>query len=183
MVLSIIATVVLQEMACRVGIITQKGLATIIKEQITNKWLRRIAIVLILAAIVIGNAAYEAGNISGASLGLTAIFGNFAIKFHPIIIGIIAFILLYVSNYKILEKTLIVLVLIMSISFLITAIITKPNLSLMLKGMFVPMIPEKSIITIIGLIGTTVVPYNLFLHTSLVKEKWKNEGRYGQRRG
>lgn len=175
MVLSIIATVVLQEMASRVGIITQKGLATIIKEQITNKWLRRIAIVLILSAIVIGNAAYEAGNISGASLGLTALFGKFAIKFYPLLIGMIAFALLYVSNYKILEKTLIVLVLIMSISFLITAIIAKPNLVLMLKGMFVPMIPEKSIFTIIGLIGTTVVPYNLFLHTSLVKEKWKNE--------
>lgn len=176
MVLSIIATVVLQEMASRVGIITQKGLATIIKEQINNKWLRRIAIVLILSAIVIGNAAYEAGNISGASLGMTAIFGKFAIKLHPLVIGIIAFTLLYVSNYKILEKTLIVLVVIMSISFLITAIITKPNLFLIFKGMFVPMIPEKSIFTIIGLIGTTVVPYNLFLHTSLVKEKWKNEG-------
>ena len=39
------------------------------------------------------------------------------------------------------------------------------------KGIFVPSFPENSILTIVGLIGTTVVPYNLFLHASLVKEK------------
>jgi Mn2+/Fe2+ NRAMP family transporter len=63
----------------------------------------------------------------------------------------------------------------MSISFLITAILTKPDILAMLKGTFVPSIPENSIFIIIGLIGTTVVPYNLFLHASLVKEKWKTK--------
>jgi len=176
MTLSIIATVVLQEMSARVGIITQKGLAEVIKEQITSPVLKKLTIALILAAIVIGSAAYEAGNISGASLGIAAIAGTPSFNFYPIIIGIIAFILLYIGNYKILERSLIVLVITMSISFLLTAIITKPNIGLMLKGMFVPTFPDKSMLTIIGLIGTTVVPYNLFLHASLVKEKWKHQG-------
>lgn len=175
MTLSIIATVVLQEMAARVGIITQKGLAAVIKEQITSPILRKLAVTLILLAIVIGNAAYEAGNISGASLGITAIAGIPSFNFFPIVIGIVAFILLYIGNYKILERSLIVLVITMSISFLLTAIITKPNIGLMLKGMFVPSFPDKSMLTIIGLIGTTVVPYNLFLHASIVKEKWKHQ--------
>lgn len=175
MTLSTIATVVLQEMAARVGIITQKGLATVIKEQITSPILKKLAITLILSAIVIGNAAYEAGNISGASLGITAILGTPSFNFYPIIIGVVAFILLYIGNYKILERSLIALVIIMSISFLLTAIITKPNLELMIKGMFIPSFPENSLLTIIGLIGTTVVPYNLFLHASLVKEKWKQQ--------
>ncbi|MHB1146042.1 MAG: Nramp family divalent metal transporter [Lutibacter sp.] len=173
MTLSTIATVVLQEMAARVGIITQKGLATVIKEQITSPIFKKFAITLILSAIVIGNAAYEAGNISGASLGITAILGTPSFNFYPIIIGVVAFILLYIGNYKILERSLIALVVIMSISFLLTAIITKPNLELMIKGMFIPSFPDNSLLTIIGLIGTTVVPYNLFLHASLVKEKWK----------
>jgi len=173
MTLSTIATVVLQEMASRVGIITQKGLATVIKEQITSPIFKKFAIILILSAIVIGNAAYEAGNISGASLGITAILGTPSFNYYPIIIGVVAFILLYIGNYKILERSLIGLVVIMSISFLLTAIITKPNLELMIKGMFIPSFPDNSLLTIIGLIGTTVVPYNLFLHASLVKEKWK----------
>lgn len=175
MTLSTIATVVLQEMAARVGIITQKGLATVIKEQITSSILKKFAITLILSAIVIGNAAYEAGNISGAALGITAILGAPSFNFYPIIIGVVAFILLYIGNYKILERSLIALVIIMSISFLLTAIITKPNLELMIKGMLIPSFPENSLLTIIGLIGTTVVPYNLFLHASLVKEKWKQQ--------
>lgn len=175
MTLSTIATVVLQEMAARVGIITQKGLATVIKEQITSPLLKKFAITLILSAIVIGNAAYEAGNISGAALGITAILGAPSFNFYPIIIGVVAFILLYIGNYKILERSLIALVIIMSISFLLTAIITKPNLGLMIKGMLIPSFPENSLLTIIGLIGTTVVPYNLFLHASLVKEKWKQQ--------
>ena len=175
MTLSIVATIVLQEMAARIGIIGQKGLATIIREQITSPGLRKFAIFLILSAIVIGNAAYEAGNITGASVGLTTVFGNGLYSFYPIAIGVIAFVLLYIGNYKILERALVILVLFMSISFMLTAIITKPNFMLMLRGMFVPTIPQKSILTIVGLIGTTVVPYNLFLHTSLVKEKWKQK--------
>ena len=182
MVLSIIATIVLQEMSARLGIISQKGLSEIIRTEIKNPLFRVLAILLILSAIVIGNAAYEAGNISGGVLGLETIIGNpnlnignFSINFLSISIGIIAFILLYIGNYKILEKTLVSLVILMSIAFFITAIITKPNIIEIFKGVFVPKFPNDSILTIIGLIGTTVVPYNLFLHASLVKEKWHNE--------
>lgn len=175
MSLSIVATIILQEMAARIGIITQKGLAEVIKEQINSVVLRRLAILLILSAIVIGNGAYEAGNITGSSLGLIAIFGDAYSNIYPIIIGVIAFGLLYIGNYKILERCLIALVIIMSFSFLIAAIMTKPDISLLIKGMFIPTLPDKSLLTVIGLIGTTVVPYNLFLHASLVKEKWKKK--------
>ncbi len=177
--LSVIATIVLQEMSARLGIISQKGLSEIIRTEISNPFVRGLVIILILSAIVIGNAAYEAGNISGGVLGLETIIGNpilkigsLSVNFLSISIGIIAFILLYIGNYKILEKALVSLVILMSIAFLITAIITKPDVSEIFKGIFIPKFPKNSILTIIGLIGTTVVPYNLFLHTSLAKEKW-----------
>ncbi|CAM1351398.1 Nramp family divalent metal transporter [Tenacibaculum halocynthiae] len=180
MLVSIIATIILQEMAARLGIISQKGLSEVIRSEINNPFLRHIITVLILSAIVIGNASYEAGNISGGILGLETVFGKMileiggvSINFMSVFIGVIAFALLFIGNYKFLEKTLITLVLLMSFSFLITALITKPNLVEILKGLFVPKFPEESLLIIIGLIGTTVVPYNLFLHASLVKEKWK----------
>lgn len=182
MLLSIIATIVLQEMAARLGIISQKGLSEVIRTEIKIPFLKQFITILILSAIVVGNASYEAGNISGGILGLETIFGefkysfgDFSINLMSIIIGVIAFVLLYIGNYKFLEKALIILVLLMSFSFVITAIVTKPNLLEILKGMFVPKFPEKSLLTIIGLIGTTVVPYNLFLHASLVKERWKKK--------
>jgi NRAMP (natural resistance-associated macrophage protein)-like metal ion transporter len=182
MILSIIATIFLQEMAARLGIISQKGLSEVIRTEIQNPIFRKVVIVLILSAIVVGNAAYEAGNISGGILGLEAILGsskiaigNFSINYLSFLIGIIAFILLYIGNYKFLEKALVSLVLLMSVSFLVTAILTKPDFTAILEGAFIPKFPKGSLLMIVGLIGTTVVPYNLFLHASLVKEKWKEQ--------
>lgn len=180
--LSIFATIILQEMSARLGIITQKGLSEIIRSEIKNPILRGLTILLILSAIVIGNAAYEAGNISGGVLGMETIFGkpmvsfgDFDLNILSVIIGVIAFSVLYIGNYKVLEKILVSLVILMSLSFLLTAIITKPDLSAVFKGLFIPKVTEENLLTIIGLIGTTVVPYNLFLHASLVKEKWHHE--------
>ena len=175
MLLSIVATIVLQEMAARLGIITQNGLADAIKNELGTPWIRMLLVGIVLAAIVIGNAAYEAGNIGGATLGMNALFGEEYSDIYPFIIGGLAFILLYLGNYKALEKVFVTLVLIMSISFLLTAIVTKPNLIEILKGMFLPTVPGDSILMIIALVGTTVVPYNLFLHASLVSEKWKTK--------
>lgn len=175
MLLSIIATIVLQEMAARLGIITQRGLADVIKSELNTPLIRYGVIGIILGAIVIGNAAYEAGNIGGATLGLEALFGVDYANYYPLVIGICAFALLYIGNYKVLEKVLVSLVIIMSLSFVVTAIITKPDLGQIFKGLFVPKIPQNGILTLVALVGTTVVPYNLFLHASLVSEKWKSK--------
>lgn len=184
MVLSIGATIVLQGMAARMGIVTQKGLSELIRQELTIPVLKWTAIVLILAAIFIGNAAYEAGNISGGVLGLEAIFGDFniplgakdnSINGYSLLIGMIAFTLLYFGNYKIIERAMVGLVVLMSLAFLCTAILTKPDIIAIVRGMFVPKFPEESTLRIISLVGTTVVPYNLFLHAALVKEKWKTK--------
>nr|WP_299068496.1 Nramp family divalent metal transporter [uncultured Allomuricauda sp.] len=174
LLLSIFATIVLQEMAARLGIITQKGLADVIKSEITSKWIRIAVITIILGAILVGNAAYEAGNIGGATLGMEALFGNTYKQYYPLIVGFFAFILLWIGNYKILERAFVGLIALMSISFIVTAVLTKPNLIEVAKGLFVPLLPKDSLLTVIALVGTTVVPYNLFLHASLVNEKWKS---------
>ena len=176
MLLSVISTIVLQEMSARLGIITQKGLADVIKQELKTPWLRIVIIGIILGAIVIGNAAYEAGNIGGATLGLEALFGTEYGSSYPFIIGGLAFLLLYLGSYKTLEKVFVTLVLVMSISFLLTALITKPDIFEIAKALFIPTMPSGSLLTIIALVGTTVVPYNLFLHASLVSEKWKSKG-------
>ena len=180
LLLSIIACIILQEMAARVGIVTQKGLSEVIREEIKNPLFRSLSILLIFAAIVIGNAAYEAGNISGAVLGISAVVpvqvidsGVFQINMWSVIIGAIAFALLAIGNYKVLEKVFIGLVAVMSISFIVTAIITQPSLARLFQGLFIPRNGGAGVLTVMALIGTTVVPYNLFLHASLVSEKWK----------
>lgn len=181
LLLSIVACVVLQEMAARLGIISQKGLSESIRKEIRNPVLRVFALVLVLSAIVIGNAAYEAGNITGAVLGMTSVvdpfqlsIGSFQLNLWSVFIGGIAFIILVIGNYRALERIFIGLVALMSMSFLITAFLVKPDLSEILNGLFIPSSGSAGIFTVMALVGTTVVPYNLFLHASLVGEKWSD---------
>ena len=177
---SLIIAFILQEMSIRVGIISKKGLTELIKDETKNSYLKNILLILIFIAIIIGNTAYEAGNISGAILGMESLTGtlsynfkDFNINFLSIIIGSLAFLILFIGNYKLLEKVLISIVLIMSFSFVISAIITKPDINKIIEGFIKLKTPQNSFLTILGLIGTTVVPYNIFLHSSLVKKKWK----------
>ncbi len=177
LVFSIIATTILQEMAARLGLITQAGLGEAISEKFKTPVARIISVVLVISAIVIGNGAYEAGNIAGSVLGTQYLFGTFetnGIQLNPLFIGLTAFFLLNTGKYKTIEKFLIGLVLTMSVTFVITAIVIKPDLGAIFKGMFIPQVPTDSMLLVIGLIGTTVVPYNLFLHASSVSQKWKN---------
>ena len=71
-----VSTIILQEMTARLGLITQSGLGEAIRSQIENPAAKTLAILLVFTAIIIGNAAYEAGNISGAVLGISGIFGS-----------------------------------------------------------------------------------------------------------
>jgi manganese transport protein len=178
MVFSIIATIVLQEMSARLGIITRQGLGEALRKQFSSPLSKTITAILVISAITIGNAAFETGNILGASLGLQSLFGSAdqSVRFWAPVTGIVSFILLFIGSYKLIEKVLIGLVILMSLTFVATAIIIAPPLSEVLRGMFIPAIPKGSVLALVGLIGTTVVPYNLFLHASAVQERWKNPG-------
>lgn len=168
-----IATIVLQEMTARLGLITQQGLGEAIRTQISHPVAKGIAIALVFTAIIIGNAAYEAGNISGAVLGIEGVFGE---TFPwPLIIGIISFAILFIGKFKHIERILIVLVIVMSLVFVLTAIVVKPDFSAIFSGLFIPSFTSNNQLAILGLIGTTIVPYNLFLHASSVSQKWKKE--------
>ena len=178
-ILSIGAAIVLQGMAVRIGIIGRKSIIEVLREEIEIPWARNFVLILIFGAIMIGNTAYEAGNISGAALGLETLIGSFSfqssvinLKLYPILIGLIASTLLWIGKYKLLERSLIFLVVIMSLSFLVTAIATRPSLAQIFSGLFWFSTPKSSLLSIMGLVGTTIVPYNLFLHTELVREKW-----------
>jgi Mn2+/Fe2+ NRAMP family transporter len=176
LVFSVIATVVLQEMAARLGIITRQGLGEALRRHFSNRFARVVSAMLVVSAIAIGNAAFETGNLLGASLGIQSLFpsGGVRVGIWAALIGVITFALLFFGSYKLIERVLTGLVIIMSMTFLTTAFVIAPNFAEIAKGMFVPALPEGSIFALLGLIGTTVVPYNLFLHASAVRERWEN---------
>jgi len=169
---SLIATIVLQEMAARLGLVSGEGLSQALRTTFKNPLLSRLAVILVVAAIGVGNAAYEAGNISGASLGLQSLT-SFPVWLCALLIGGLGALLLGTGAYKWLEPLLIFLVLAMSAVFVLTMLLIDINLADLFHGMLTPSIPTGSAMTVIALIGTTVVPYNLFLHANLVQEKWR----------
>lgn len=168
---SVIATMVLQEMAARLGLVTHAGLSEALRSSFGNPLVRTLSIALVVAAIGIGNAAYEAGNIAGATLGAASVI-DWPPSVLSVLIGALALMLLISGQYRLVERVLVALVLLMSAVFIITMVMVKPNVSAMLRGLLTPSLPTGATLTVIALIGTTVVPYNLFLHASAVQEKW-----------
>ena len=168
-------TIVLQDMTARLSLGSRLDLAQAIREFPTSNLLRGFLIVITLAAITLGCAAYEAGNIIGGALGLETVTS----VPHKIWVTFLSFLaggLLASGRYKVIEKFLIGLVFLMSLSFLTAFILVRPNFALIAKGL-VPSIPSGSLPLMLALIGTTVVPYNLFLHSAAVKQKWEGSGQ------
>ncbi|MFY0624944.1 MAG: Nramp family divalent metal transporter [Reichenbachiella sp.] len=175
--LSIGLTIFLQEMSIRLSIVSRLDLVDLIKQEIQLPIIKSIVLFIILSAVVIGNGAYEAGNISGGALGINSFIDLSigSINLTPILIGLIAFTILWYGTQKVLATSLTFLVILLSVGFIASAIMVQPNLGLLLSNIFVPHIPKDGFLLVLGVFGTTVVPYNLFLHASLAKQKWANE--------
>ncbi len=172
---AVLTTLILQEMTGRLSLASGKDLGQSLREYPQHRWSRALFAALTLSSITIGCAAYQAGNIIGGSLGLEMVTAT-PQKIWVLCITFVAVLLLSQKKYRLVERVLIILVFMMSISFLATAMIMKPDIGAVLKG-FLPSFPENSLFLVLALVGTTVVPYNLFLHSSAVKEKWKSTDR------
>ena len=182
LLLSVLATILLQEMAARLGLITQNGLVAALDKIITNQKLKNLVLGLVLLAIVLGNIAYEGGNIGGAVLGLQGILSINVQQLLAFGVGGVVFLLLWFGTNELLKKVFFVLVALMSISFLATAMLTKPDLGKLITGLLIPTIQKDSVWLVIALVGTTIVPYNLFLHAALVSKHWKEKSKLSKLR-
>ncbi|MGB0213910.1 MAG: Nramp family divalent metal transporter [Alteromonas oceani] len=169
LVFSVLATIILQDMAVRLGYATRSGMSEALRTQIANPFIRVLLSLLVVGAIGIGNAAYESGNLTGAAIGLNSIAG-IGIPAWSCLLGGLAILLLWSGHYKLIETVLVMLVAIMAMVFVVTFAVSEPDWGAMAGQLFAPVASMDSITTILALIGTTIVPYNLFLHASLVAQ-------------
>jgi Mn2+/Fe2+ NRAMP family transporter len=179
-----IGTIVLQEMAARLGVVGEMGLGEAIRRRFDPREapaMHALAIVLVIGAIGIGNAAYQTGNLLGASLGVQALAGG-EVRTWALAAAVLASALLWTGSYRAIERVLVGLVIVMSIVFLVTAAAVVHHPGALLRGAFVPSIPEGSTLLALGLVGTTIVPYNLFLHASAARERWRGHSALGEAR-
>jgi Mn2+/Fe2+ NRAMP family transporter len=181
LVFSTLACLLLQEAAARLTMISGKNLGQAITEQFEKSKSKWLVLSLVLGAIVLGAAAYEMGNLLGAVAGFQLIF-NVPSYILVLIIGAVAAIILSIPSLKIISTIMGFLVVIMGIGFLITASLIQPSFSEIVKGSLLPKIPSETEagVLILGLIGTTIVPYNLFLGSGISTQKQSiKEMRFG----
>lgn len=171
LVFALIATVVLQELAMRSSLVTQRDLAALARQFGGPIWGRWLIAPLIVLAIGVGNSAYQAGNLTGAAVGLTTFFPE---RFASIILflSVIAAILILSNRYRWLERSLVALVVLMAMLFIGLAFTLLPNLLALPAERLAPRFNHSEILLVLALIGTTIVPYNLFLHATAARRRW-----------
>ena len=175
LLMSNIMALLLQSLCSRLGIVRGVDLAQASREEypaFVN------FILWLLAEIAI--AACDLAEVIGMAIGLQLLFGM------PIIWGVCitvldSFLLLFLLNKGIrrMERFIISLIFIIGLSFLGEMFFAKPDLGEVMTG-FIPSLPGSTALYIaIGIIGATVMPHNLYLHSSLVQTRKINHTKRG----
>ncbi|NMH28297.1 Nramp family divalent metal transporter [Flavobacterium silvaticum] len=167
LLMSNIMALLLQSLSARLGIVTQLDLAQASRETY-SKGINYI--LYFLAEIAI--AACDLAEVLGMAIGLNLLFDIPLL--HGVFITVLdTFLLLFLINkgMRKMEAFIIALVAIIGFSFVFEMIFAQPELPKVFAGL-IPSIPNENALYIaIGIIGATVMPHNLYLHSSLVQTR------------
>ncbi|GAB2581276.1 Nramp family divalent metal transporter [Spirosoma areae] len=172
-----LGTVWLQEAAARITIATGQDLGQVIRQTYVGVRGRWVAWALFLA-IFLGCAAYQAGNILGTVSGLKLLTG-LPVPFLTVVVGLVCITLLWIGSTQGLANFLGLIVFAMGGAFIYVAFGAPVSPSELTTALVVPTIPDGSLLLINSLIGTTIVPYNLFFGSSIVSGQSLSEMRLG----
>lgn len=164
---STLACLVLQEVAARITVASgmNVGQALVRKFGRTQGWYLQM---FIGGSVILGCAAYEAGNILGGVAGLQLITGVPA-GILTVMIFVVCFFLLWFGNPSWISTIMMFLVAIMGIGFFALAFMRHYSFTEVTSAAVLPNIPVGSQLLVLGLVGTTVVPYNVFLGSGISK--------------
>lgn len=167
LLMSNIMALLLQSLSARLGIVTQRDLAQASRETYSKP----VNYVLyFLAEIAI--AACDLAEILGMAIGLNLLFDISLI--NGVLITVLdTFLLLFLINkgMRKMEAFIIALVAIIGFSFVFEMIFAEPNVTEVFRGLIPSMPNEAALYIAIGIIGATVMPHNLYLHSSLVQTR------------
>jgi manganese transport protein len=168
LVMSNLMALLLQSFSARLGIVSGKDLAQASREnypRFVNLFLYGLAEIAI--------AACDLAEVIGMAIGLHLLFPGVSILMGVCITVCDSFILLFLLNKGVrkLEAFIICLVALIGASFFIELIIAKPNLGEIAGGLKPFIANDDALYIAIGIIGATVMPHNLYLHSSLVQTR------------
>lgn len=175
LLMSNLIALLLQSLSARLGIVTQRDLAQASRETY-SPFINYI--LYFLAEIAI--AACDLAEVLGMAIGLNLLFDISLIE--AVMITVLdTFLLLFLINKGIrkMEAFIIALVAIIGFSFIFEMIFAQPEVDKIFTGL-IPSLPNEAALYIaIGIIGATVMPHNLYLHSSLVQTRKFDRSKAG----
>jgi manganese transport protein len=175
LLMSNLMALLLQSLSARLGIVRRKDLAQANREvypRITNFCL------YVLAEFAI--AACDLAEVLGMALGIQLLTGL------PLVYGVLitvldTFLLFYLQKKGIraMEAFIISLVLIIGISFLVEICLARPEAGELIKGFIPTPLSDEALYIAVGIIGATVMPHNLYLHSALVQTRKIRSNQHG----
>jgi manganese transport protein len=167
LLMSNLMALLLQSLAARLGIVRGRDLAQA-NQEVFPRYINYILYGLAEIAI----AATDLAEVLGMAIGIQLLTG-LPLTWGVAITVLDTFLLLYLqkAGMRKMEAFIIGLVAVVSVSFLIEMLIAKPSASDVLSGLIPRLQNEDALYIAIGIIGATVMPHNLYLHSALVQTR------------
>jgi manganese transport protein len=178
LVMSNAMAILLQNLSARLGIVRGRDLA-----QANREAYPRVVNISLYVLAEIAIAACDLAEVLGMAIGIQLLTGL------PLVYGVCitvldTFLLLFLQQLGMrrMEAFIIALIAVVGLSFLVEIWLARPSLK-DIAGGFVPRLPDKDALYIaIGIIGATVMPHNLYLHSALVQTRKIKKGEFHVRR-
>ena len=178
--LSNLMAVLLQGLASKLGIVTGRDLA----QACRDAYPKRMAFSLwVIAELAI--AACDLAEVIGTAIALQLLFG-LSLPVGVVLTALDVLIVLWLQGkgFRLLESMVIALVFIVGVCFLFELILSRPDVPAVMRG-FIPgteIATNRDMLYIaIGILGATVMPHNLYLHSSIVQTRKYEETSEGKR--
>jgi NRAMP (natural resistance-associated macrophage protein)-like metal ion transporter len=165
LLLSTAGLLVIQEMCARMGAVTGKGLSDLIRERFGVRWT-----IVAMVALLIANGSNVVAEFAGVAASLELLGVERIVSVPAAAIVIWALVVFF--SYRVVERTLFVLVLAF-IAYPISALIVKPDWAAVATGIAIPTLPteQAALIAALALVGTTITPYMMFYIQASIVDK------------
>ncbi len=167
LLMSNLMAVLLQSLAARLGIVSRRDLA-----QVNHEEYHPVINIPLYVLAEVAITACDLAEVIGSAIALQLLFG-LPLMYGVILTALDTLLLLLLSHVGIrkLESVVIALVGTIGVAFLIEIFLGQPDWGGIVRG-FVPALPDATALYIsIGILGATVMPHNLYLHSSLVQTR------------
>lgn len=168
-VLSNIIAMLFQSLSAKLGIVTGKSLATHCREQFS-----RPVVYFMWAGSEVAAMATDLAEFIGAAIGLSLLF-HLPLMVSLAIVGVVVYGILLVEGYGFRPMEILIagFVSLIGISYLAEIVISDPAWGALAHGAVVPHLPGGALLLAVGIVGATVMPHAIYLHSTLTRGRVK----------